>query len=180
LPDDFKEGILPDYFAVAAHSDPPLWTCAVAVTKRAITSVNGFPVGITAGEDLLTWARLAARYDIAYSSEVKAYFRAPGAIADRPGRIPQTPDIVGQELLQIRREGNPCRIKEIEKYVALWHRMRANIYIRLGNTAAARRELRDAMTYAASFKLLMLYGIALIPQKVAAKVVEKTTQVRYR
>ncbi|HAM49539.1 MAG TPA: hypothetical protein DCP92_02135 [Nitrospiraceae bacterium] len=172
LPEGFKEGILHDYFAIAAHSDPPLWTSAVAVTKHSITSVNGFPLGITSGEDLLTWARLAARYDIAYSSEEKAYFWAPTLITDRPGRLPQTPDIVGRELAQIRQEGNPDRTKKIEKYLALWHRMRANTYIRLGNTVAARRELLDAMKYATNFKLFLLYGITMFPKKFAAKVLE--------
>src|ERR1700690_1106881 len=56
LPEKFSESILNNYFFVAAQSDPPLWTSAVAITKHAINSAGGFPVGITAGEDLLTWA----------------------------------------------------------------------------------------------------------------------------
>jgi len=74
LPPHPWNGIIEDYFKVAAKSDPPLWTSAVAVSKDAIQSVGMFPVGVTSGEDLLTWARLACRYNIAYSTQVGAVF----------------------------------------------------------------------------------------------------------
>jgi glycosyltransferase involved in cell wall biosynthesis len=48
------EGIFKNYFKVASKSNPPIWSSAVALTKKAITSIGGFPVGITFGEDLLT------------------------------------------------------------------------------------------------------------------------------
>jgi len=59
---NFVRGILDNYFAVAIRSDPPVCSSAMAVRKDAINSIGGFPVGIGSGEDLLTWARLAARY----------------------------------------------------------------------------------------------------------------------
>ena len=64
LPQGFKEGILSDYFEIAAQSDPPLWTSAVAVKRKAINMVEGFPEGVTSGEDLATWAKLAVKYDL--------------------------------------------------------------------------------------------------------------------
>ena len=73
-----------NYFAVAANR-PPLWTSAVAVTKKAIKDVGGFPVGIASGEDLLTWARLAMKFQIAYSIKPCATFHSPEKVSDRPG-----------------------------------------------------------------------------------------------
>jgi len=52
------EGIIEDYFRVAAHSDPPLCSSAVAIMKNAIESVRGISTGITSGEDLLTWSSI--------------------------------------------------------------------------------------------------------------------------
>ena len=101
LPKEFKEGILTDYFGIASQSDPLLWSSAVAVKRRAIESVGAFPIGVVAGEDLLTWARLAVRYEIAYSIEPKAYHWEPAEISGRPGRVFNVPDIVGQELQSI-------------------------------------------------------------------------------
>lgn len=74
LPFDGQDGILANYFEVASCSNPPLWTSAVMARKTALKSVEGFPDGIKSGEDLLTWARLACRYKIAYTRQVMAYF----------------------------------------------------------------------------------------------------------
>lgn len=59
------DGILKDYFRVAAFSQPPVCASSVVIRKDCLESVGGFPVGITSGEDLITWARLAYRYEIA-------------------------------------------------------------------------------------------------------------------
>lgn len=75
LPFDTTDGILTNYFEVASCSHPPLWTSAVAARKSALESVGGFPIGIKSGEDLLTWARLACRYKIAYCREALAVFQ---------------------------------------------------------------------------------------------------------
>lgn len=173
LSSDFREGILNNYFDIASQSDPPLWTSAVSVTKEAIDSVGGFPEGIASGEDLLTWARLAARYDIAYCNVPKAYFREPETVASRPGRVPQTPDIVGQELLRLRQEGATDRIKGLVKYLSLWHKMRANIFIRIGNTVAARREMVKAVKFAINLKVIIFYVLTLVPKKIVIKILEK-------
>lgn len=74
LPFDGQEGILANYFEVASCSHPPLWTSAVMARKTALESVGGFPDGIKSGEDLLTWARLACKFRIAFSKKVLAIF----------------------------------------------------------------------------------------------------------
>ena len=66
--------IMGNYFEIASCSAPPLWTSAICVKKEALLTVGGFPQGVKSGEDLLTWARLAVRYRIAYSNKVLATF----------------------------------------------------------------------------------------------------------
>jgi glycosyltransferase involved in cell wall biosynthesis len=93
------EGIVEDYFGVAARSDPPICSSAVAVKKESLRAVGGFPIGVTSGEDLLTWARLAVRYKIAYSSEPLSTFHFGGnGSPPQPRRQPDDEDIVGVEL----------------------------------------------------------------------------------
>lgn len=168
LPIDFREGILENYFKVAACSAPPLWTSAVAVTKSAIQNVGGFPLGIGSGEDLLTWARLALKYKIAYSTALLATFWEPEDVASRPGRVPTVPDRVGEELHQLAKQTEPCAPPGMADYLALWHRMRGVIFLQLANSQGARGELKNAMQIAGpSVKLLALFLVSMFPGRSA-------------
>lgn len=153
---DFSEGILSDYFAVAFRSDPPLWSSAVGVSRAAMTAIGGFPVGVTSGEDLLTWARLAVNNEIAYSTKPSAVFWTPVALSDRCGRVPQNPDRVGLELNSLLQYSGE-KTASLKNYIALWHKMRANIFMRLGEKKQALAELSTAIGLAglrADFLLL--------------------------
>ena len=165
LPNLFSEGILMDYFAVAAQSDPPLWTSAVAVKKEAITSIGGFPVGVTAGEDLLTWARLAMKYKIAYSIKPVALFWMPLSLADRPECVPQNPDIVVLKLEELRQQSGQENAS-LKAYIALWHRMRATIFIRMGAKKEALQELSRSIRLAGiNANLMILLFVSVLPVK---------------
>lgn len=120
-----EDGVLDNYFEVAFCSHPPIWTSAVMIRKQPLLEIGGFPCGIRSGEDLLTWARLAAKFKIAYSKTTLAVFNIEGyGIKEKPKRVPQEPDYVGQELGKLK-------APHIKKYRAHWHKMRANIYMRL-------------------------------------------------
>lgn len=138
-------GILPDYFRIAAISDPPAWTSATVVHREALESVGGFPVGVASGEDLLTWARIAARRPVAYASVPLARFWqpadvAPGAVA-RPTRMPQNPDVVGQGLRELMPLLPPDQRCGLRLYMGLWHKMRASCYIRTRHSLDAWQEI---------------------------------------
>ncbi len=157
-------GLLHDYFQVALVSDPPLWTSAVAVRREAWAEVGGFPENVISGEDLLTWARMAARYPIAYCAIPKARFWEPEGPQSRPGRVPREPDVVGTELMNLyRQRGREGRCRGLDRYIAHWHRMRAHIYLQLGNPGGARLELRRSVQFALGPKTVALYLIALAP-----------------
>jgi glycosyltransferase involved in cell wall biosynthesis len=182
IPRDFHEGILPDYFAIASRSDPPLCSSAVAVTKTAITSIGGFPVGITSGEDLLTWSRLAIRYKIAYSSFPKAVFYAPERMEDRPPRHPQIPDCVAAGLLDLLNDNAlPSGARNgLSVYIGLWHRMRAVVFIKLNNGAAARREISFAIRSSGlTLRLILLLILSLLPSQLMADIFHALNKLRY-
>jgi glycosyltransferase involved in cell wall biosynthesis len=165
LSKEFREGILTDYFKIASQSDPPLCSSAIAVTKKAIQLVGGFPIGVTAGEDLLTWARLAVKYDISYSVEPKAYHWEPVEFSGRAGRVFNVPDIVGQELQCLSKTLNGTKSKGLKDYIALWHRMRASSYLRLGQRVSAIKEIQKAVSFSKlNLKLLMYVVLALLPK----------------
>jgi len=164
VPADFSEGVLKDYFKVATSSDPPVWSSAVAIRKGVLLDIGGFPVGVIAGEDLLTWARLAERTDIAYSFSPLARFYAPDAMTDRPARIPQQPDVVSHGLLELL-ENTPIERREgLRDYLGLWHRMRGVVYLKLDRGSDAREEIGKGIRYSGkSARLAMLYLLSFLP-----------------
>jgi len=181
LPEDFTEGILENYFLVASQSDPPLSSSTVTLRKYAIESIGGFPLGITSGEDLLTWARLAVRFRIAYLKEPKARLWHPLNADERPGRIPAVPDFVGDGLKNMLSDIDPLRSADLKKYIALWYTMRAVIYIQLADGRAARNELAmsSGMT-GMSIKKLLLYCFTFLPGRLGRTLYDFRQQMKVR
>ncbi len=163
-----REGILKDYFAAAAASDPLLWTSAVAAERSALNAVGGFPEGVTSGEDLLTWARLAAGYRIAYSAEPAAVFRLRNSTLGIPERLPDQNDTVGDGL-----KGLLAKIPDsasLKKYIALWHRMRASQYLRAGYRSETLKELLEIRQLAdPDIRFYIYFFIALMPPAISAR-----------
>ena len=159
IPDHPWEGILENYFDIAAKSDPPLWTSAVAVTKKAITSIGGFPVVVRNGEDLLTWAKLAIRYQIAYSTLPSAVFWRPTGIDARPGRYDDTVDVVGRELDRLLQKTNGLKNQQLRNYISLWHKMRASLFLQIGDRTKALYEIGQSAHYGKMTPKLCAYRV---------------------
>lgn len=137
---NFKRGILHTYFCVAIASDPPVCSSSVAVRREAIEAIGGFPVGIGSGEDLLTWARLAVRYPLAYEAKVQAVFVVSGI-----ERRPDVLDRVGSELAVLM-QAHPGTLG-LSNYLGLWCRMQAVMAMRFNDAALARQRAWLAVRY---------------------------------
>ena len=118
LPFEGPAGVIDNYFVMAAESNPPLWTSAVMARTGLLRGVGGFPEGIKSGEDLLLWARLAAKSPIAYCTESSAVYHR-GSSNPRP---PERVDEVGKAFEALYRE-HP-QLPGIKRYIALWYNMR--------------------------------------------------------
>ncbi len=163
-------GVLRDYFLVAVQSDPPLWSSAVAIRKAAFESVGGFPVGITIGEDLLTWARLAVHYSIAYTTERLAIFHLKSPLAGVPSRVPQEPDRVGMSLKELSESASPEMRLSIKQYAALWHRMRAAMFLGLNDLTKTLLEVRNSMHFdPVNMRAYTYAALALLPSFMRSK-----------
>lgn len=146
IPFKGKRGVLSNYFEVASCSHPPVWTSAVCIERKLLQEIGGFPVGIKSGEDLLTWARIAVRTQWAYSLKAFSVFNIEGyEINERPKRIPADVDIVGNELKSMHRKNT--KIKGLKQYIALWHKMRSSVYMRLGMKKKSIGEALKGLSY---------------------------------
>lgn len=161
-------GVLANYFEVASCSQPPLWTSAVMVRKRAIDSIGGFPVGIKSGEDLLTWARLAIRYKIAYSRSTAATFVVDDnhRVSKRPTRSHDDEDFVGDELVKLIDCSIPKDRKWVKKYISLWYKMRVSVCLRMGEISNTWYYGCKALHYNISnVKVYVMMLLVLLPSK---------------
>jgi glycosyltransferase involved in cell wall biosynthesis len=140
LPVHFERGLLPNYFLVAAQSDPPVWTSAVMVRKNLMVGIDGFPEGIQSGEDLLTWARLAICEPLAYDIRPLAIFQTSGI-----ERKPDPQNSVGLALQRLHAEF-PQTIG-LRNYLGLWNRMQAVMALRFENFTFARKFAWSAWRY---------------------------------
>lgn len=165
LPFSGIDGVLSNYFEVASCSHPPMWTSAVMVRKSTLQSIGGFPLGIKSGEDLLTWARLACQYKIAYCKTPLAIFNVEGYnTKEKPKRIPAAVDVVGQELKKLYKTYYEPGLKQ---YVGLWHKMRSSIYMRLRMRDKSIKEAIYGLKYSpTNIKLYAFIILNLLPKKI--------------
>lgn len=170
----FKEndGELTNYFEATSHSHPLLWTSAIMVKKKAIKDIKGFPLGIKLGEDLLTWAKLAVKYKIAFCKIPLAVYTVDPLLSneDQKQRVPEKKDIVGEELMRLYKENH--NIKGLKKYNALWHKMRCKIFLYKNNRIEALKECHLSMTFHFSIKTTVFAALIFMPHFIVNKLIK--------
>lgn len=172
------DGVLDNYFEVAISSTPPISSISVMIKKKCLVAIGGFPIGVTLGEDLLTWARLACRFRIAYSRRVLAIynFRTTKQLVT-PRRAPDKDDIVGCELANLHQ----CypQVPFLAAYIALWHKMRMVTFVKLGLKKEAREEYCKIKTYVRPDKKVLFWiGLNLLPKKLLRFILFQIAKVR--
>ncbi|MBC5632686.1 glycosyltransferase family 2 protein [Parabacteroides hominis] len=139
---DSIDGIVDNYFVMSMLGRPPLWTSSIVVSKRAISSIGGFPA-MKMGEDILTWAQLACRYKIAYYRKaLSVYNRLPESYETgsyQENALPSPNDDIGCELLRKLCLSYP-HVKGLKSYCFLWHKMRFVMLVSSGRKIEAVQE----------------------------------------
>lgn len=170
------DGILDNYFQVASCSHPPLWTSTVTVSKKSLRAIGGFPAGIKTGEDLITWARLALKYKIAYSTKCSAYFLVDNKTQneDQKKRAPEEFDYVGDELRKLYLTNR--QVVGLKEYVSLWHKMRCRIFIAKHDAPNARKEGLKALNFKINKKNIVFLLLTLCPLSLSNKIISKFSE----
>lgn len=165
LPFQEEDGVLTNYFEVASCSHPPICSISVIVKKTAIVNIGGFPIGVKSGEDLLTWARLAIHYKIAYSRKIMAIFHVEGYnVSEKPKRIPAEQDLVGNELSVLWHIHHTPYMKQ---YISHWHKMRSSIYMRLNMRKNSINEALKGLKYSPlNYKLYIYILLNFLPTNI--------------
>ena len=157
LPISFSRGLIDHYFRICANSDPLVHSSSVCIHRKAIEKITGFPIGIYSGEDLLTWAKLAISFPLAYDIKPASSFYVSG--------INRKPDLnlaVAQELKYILK-ANP-KTKGLKEYLGLWFRMQAIAALKNDDSIIARRMSVQSLYYhPIGFKNLYIAAITYLP-----------------
>ena len=142
----------------------------MVVSRHALLSIGGFPVGVTTGEDLLTWAKLSIKFKIAFCNKTLATYYTPttGPTRKDPADIKSTHDVVGTELCRLLKEFPESGIKE---YVAFWYKMRARINIGSRNRWATIKCASKSLKYnLKQLKPWIFIVLAICPNPMIKKV----------
>lgn len=167
LPFVGETGIMTNYFEVASCSNPPICSISIMVRKQVIQAIGGFPVGVTSGEDLLTWAKLSINGYIAFCKRSLAIYNLGEGYdyTHLPPRRQDRNDPVGKSLLQLYKS-HPSVIG-LRHYISHWHRMRASVAVRFGERRETIREVMIGLYYnPLNIRLMMFFLLALCPSKI--------------
>jgi glycosyltransferase involved in cell wall biosynthesis len=147
LPFSGPDGLLDNYFVVASCSHPPLSSITTIVRKAAVLAVGGFPEGVSSGEDLLTWARLAIDNRIAFNRWVLGVYNQDPVDfnSDQRARKPASEDVVGSSLEALFQ--SHASLPGLKDYLGVWHKMRTRIYLTHSMRKEAWGEWRQLMRY---------------------------------
>lgn len=169
---DGPDGILDNYFTVAAKSNPPVWSSCVMTTKDVFDSVGGFPAGVKSGEDLLTWARIACRYKIAYSTLPLAYYNMGEGydFSKLPPRSQDNNDPIGKGLNELLKRH--ADVEGLRQYISLWHKMRASVALRYGDVRETFHESLTSLRYnPGNYKVIPFMILAITPRFLRNKII---------
>lgn len=167
LPFKSEDGVLSNYFQVASTSHPPICSISIMARKEAFLAIGGFPAGIKSGEDLLTWARLACKYKIAYSNKPLAVFieTPPGSNESKAKSRSGGEQFVLDQLLLLCRDNDIAALKD---YIIRWYRIYCILLIEIGDNHKIPTIALQAIKFGGSplvFSALILFG--LLPSKFA-------------
>ena len=148
IPFNGESGILTNYFEVCSCSHPPICSISVCVEKKLFEEVGGFPVGVTSGEDLLTWARIAVKTDWAYSMKATAvYMMAESySFTNKPPRHNDAGDPVCIGLKNLLKT-DYSRKNELRHFIGRFYKMKASIDLRYGYRWITIKDCLNSLYY---------------------------------
>ncbi len=160
------QGIIPDYFFSVTSGSPPFCTISVAIPVDVFHNVDFFPEGVSRGGDHDMWARIALRYDIAFSSEPCAvyYKNIPGSVVKTNKVLHGYRVVETLEKFIAEESGTGGKsLRHIQEYIAKNRLGSATQCIKAGESLLARKHLRECRTKRFLLRRFWLFCCACMP-----------------
>lgn len=174
FPSEGRDFVFTNYFEAASVSTPPLWTGAVVMRTEAIRAIGGFRECYHDGEDLLAWAELYTRTDIAFTRDVVSIYRQTSFSWTHYRRAASEIDITGNRLVELLNDPTIPENKKIglRHYIALWKKIRASQWIRNGRPMRAWMSAFESIRYNSfNWKVYAYFPFAVIPESLRDRLV---------
>ena len=71
--------VVANYFVAATKAEQPFYTSTICVRRDVLAQLDGFKIGVSHGEDLDLWGRIALHHPIAFDPSAKATYRLDAA-----------------------------------------------------------------------------------------------------
>jgi hypothetical protein len=169
LPFTGTTGVLSNYFEVASNSNPPICSITIMARKFAFDSVGGFPVGVKSGEDLLTWAKLACRYKIAFDTSVHAVFVQTSIAEAKPQIRLGQEDYIANELIKLYALMEEGEVRDqLKAYIARWYKVWSVLLIEANQNHKSFNTAMDGLKWGGSMKqFLPIIVLSMMPSILA-------------
>ena len=180
VPDQLRQptGII-DYFELAYKGYSPLHPSSLVVERSALLKIGGFPEGVKAGEDLITWAKLALDAMIAYRPTPSSIYN----VALEAG-LARPPDLESRRYLcrEYSVLNNDARARShtwLRPYAAKQLCGIAEDFLLLGKRREAIRCLMHALVNRyLGFRLFFRLLLALLPSTIVSSIIKRLRYVR--
>jgi hypothetical protein len=159
------EGVVANYFRAARLGEPPVTSSSACIPRHVFLDIGGFPEGVTYGEDLDTWTRIAGKYPVAISN-----VRAVIYHGDDPGRATCCPRVKGTAFHFARWTSydiNPLLVEDFHAYRARCLYWAAKDAVLAGNRAYARRCLAHAQGSECRMRRFLVLSCCFLPTRIA-------------
>lgn len=176
------EGILKDYFLISARSSSLIWTGAVCVRKQVLQQIQGFPEGITSGEDLLTWSRMVLRGGLCLSRKCcSTYYIEPFcdySVKPPPADAGFVIDQVGRALIsELEHWEYAENKKQFQLYISYWFKMRAACNLRRRKNKVAFWTALQSLKYDwLNHKSWIILLLSMFPKKISYFLINRFRQ----
>lgn len=166
-------GILPDYFRTRGT----VWSSAVVVRKRTFADAGLFRRGVSMGEDLDMWARIALFYPIAYSTSACAvwHFTANNRACNR--HVPSAYSVlnISAHELEGRTDVSPEMRQKFVRYAAEMSLSEIGNMCARGEREQAKASLAK---YRQKYGISVRWTTALLLAQLPSSTMERALKIR--
>ena len=149
IPDAPWEGILPNYFKSGCVGDFPVSSSNVAIPRKILHEMGGFPEGYWYGEDVDLFGKIALKYPVAFSWEPGALYHCDNTsrLSNRPHPLDHEEPLVktGRSALKSG-DVRPELVEYLNEYISRTEIGRAIQNVKAGNRKTATIILNQCNT----------------------------------
>jgi glycosyltransferase involved in cell wall biosynthesis len=164
-----NDGLVKNYFDLSRPGDQKVWTSCACIPRGVFLAIGGFIVGISHGEDVEMWGRVALHYKVCTSSEQTGIYHKDNLIGLSQGKIKEVYPFIPILRSKIDNQGfnySEKTILSIENHVDAYEWHLVKLLLKEGNVALLKSVIGDSLRYKTNMKKIIYILFLLLPKVV--------------